>query len=243
MWTGLFLVLGLYESVVGLGLPSYISSCSRKDPNLNDCALKSARNSVHQFSLGDPERGLPPLDPLYVENMVVYVPNRNGFKVVFKDNYFTGLSSLTLQNLKFDMDKKIIAAQALVNLDVNNTYDLSGRILVIPIKSSGDSFIKLKNTLLNINFYYEDIEDADGKVHWKIFNHDVEYEVEKAVFRLENLLNDKNLGEQINKILNGLSQQIVDEVGPTICGSLMNAVVENLGILLEQVSFDELMPE
>lgn len=52
-----------------------------------------------------------------------------------------------------------------------------------------------ENTLLNINFYYEDIEDADGKVHWKIFNHDVEYEVEKAVFRLENLLNDKNLGK------------------------------------------------
>ncbi|KAF9420008.1 hypothetical protein HW555_003602, partial [Spodoptera exigua] len=129
---------------------SYISSCSRNDPNLNDCALKSARDSLHQFSQGDSERGLRPLDPLYVAEMTVYIPNKQGFKVTFKDNYFTGLSKLHLENLKFDLEKKMIIADALVTLDVKNTYDLSGRVLLIPVKSNGDSAIHLSDQINRI---------------------------------------------------------------------------------------------
>ncbi|CAH0683181.1 unnamed protein product [Spodoptera exigua] len=222
---------------------SYISSCSRNDPNLNDCALKSARDSLHQFSQGDSERGLRPLDPLYVAEMTVYIPNKQGFKVTFKDNYFTGLSKLHLENLKFDLEKKMIIADALVTLDVKNTYDLSGRVLLIPVKSNGDSAIHLKNTLLHIRFWYEHVEGADGKIYWKIYKHDIKYEVERASFRLENLLNDPTLGDQINRILNEMWREIVADVGPSICQSLSTAVVENLSVLLEQVPYDELLPE
>ncbi|XP_049872266.1 circadian clock-controlled protein daywake-like isoform X2 [Pectinophora gossypiella] len=228
---------------IAMELPSYIKSCSRNDPDLNECALKSARESLHQFSLGDPARELPALDPLYVEEMTVYVPNENGLKLTFKENYFHGLSVLQLNDLKFDLNKKIITADALVNLDVKNKYDLSGKILVIPIKSNGDSSIKLKNTVLHIRFWYEHVEGSDGKIHWKINKHDIKYEVEKAYFRLENLLGDKNVGDQVNKVLNDFWKEIVADVGPAICKSLSEAVVKNLSVLLEQVSYDELMPE
>ncbi|CAH1636533.1 unnamed protein product [Spodoptera littoralis] len=231
------------SSAFSMELPSYISSCSRNDPNLNDCALKSARDSLHQFSQGDAERGLQPLDPLYVAEMTVYIPNKQGFKVTFKDNYFTGLSKLHLENLKFDLENKMILTDALVTLDVKNTYDLSGKVLLIPVKSNGDSAIHLKNTLLHIRFWYEHVEGADGKIHWKIYKHDIKYEVEKASFRLENLLNDPTLGDQINRILNEMWREIVAEVGPSICQSLSTAVVENLSVLLEQVPYDELLPE
>ncbi|XP_030022759.2 circadian clock-controlled protein daywake [Manduca sexta] len=239
----LLFVLGTLSNVVSMSLPEYINSCSRNDPNLNECALKSARESIHRFSLGDPSRGLPPLDPLYVEKMIVYVPNESGFKVVFKDNNFTGLSDLKMEDLRFDLDKKLIIAEALVNLDVENTYELSGKVFIVPITSNGDSSIKLKNTMLHIKFWYEHVEGPDGNIHWKIYKHDIKYDVGRAIFRLENLLNDKNLGDQINRILNEMWRQIVADVGPTICRSLSSAVVENLGVLLSQVSYDELMPE
>lgn len=62
------------------------------------------RESLHQFSLGDTARGFHPLDPLYVEELVVYIPNKQGLKIVLKnnnkDNYFTGLSKLHMENLK-----------------------------------------------------------------------------------------------------------------------------------------------
>lgn len=50
-------------------------------------------------------------------------------------------------------------------------------------------------------------------------------------------------GDQINKLLNEMWREIVNEVGPSICHSLSSAVVESLAVLLEQVSFDELMPD
>lgn len=81
-------------------LADYINSCSRNDPDVNECALRSAKESIHQFSLGDPSRNLPPLDPVYVDQMTVYIPNENGLKLIFKDNYFRGLSGMTLENLK-----------------------------------------------------------------------------------------------------------------------------------------------
>ncbi|KAJ8723380.1 hypothetical protein PYW08_003292 [Mythimna loreyi] len=239
----LFLLLGLFSYAVAMGLPSFIASCSRNDPNLNECALKSARDSIHQFSLGDTERGLHPLDPLYVEQMTVYIPNKQGFKVVFKDNYFTGLSKMHMESLKFDLENKLITADALVTLNVKNTYELSGKLLLIPLNSNGDSNIHLKNTLLHIRFWYEHVEGPDGKIHWKIYKHDIKYEVEKASFRLENLLNDKNIGDQINKLLNEMWREIVADVGPSICQSLSAAVVENLSVLLGQVPYDELLPE
>ncbi|CAB3254672.1 unnamed protein product [Arctia plantaginis] len=237
------LLPGVLSFVMSMELPPYISSCSRNDPNLNDCALKSAKESLYQFSLGDTERGFHPLDPLYVEEMLVYIPNKQGLKIVFKDNYFTGLSKLHMESLKFNLEKKIITADALVTLNVKNNYELSGKLLMIPVDSKGDSFINLKNTLLHIRYWYEHVEGPDGKIHWKIYKHDIKYEVEKGSFGLDNLLNDKNLGDQINKLLNEMWREVVAEVGPSICHALGTAVVENLSVLLEQVSYDELMPE
>lgn len=51
--------------------------------------------------MGDPSRGLEPLDPLYVPIMTVYLPNENGLKLTFKENSFSGLSALRLDDLKW----------------------------------------------------------------------------------------------------------------------------------------------
>ncbi|KAG7298716.1 hypothetical protein JYU34_017123 [Plutella xylostella] len=237
------LCLSLVSCVLCIALPDYLKSCSRNDPNLNACALQVAQSSITRFAQGEESRGLVPLDPLFVPEMVVYVPNENGLKVRFLDNHFTGLSQLQMQDLKFDLNKKVITTDCLVNLEVLGRYDLSGKILVVPIKSNGDSTIRLKNTLLHIRFWYEHVAGPGGAVHWRIVKHDIKYEVEKATFRLENLLNDKNIGDQINRLLNEMWREIVSEVGPSISKSLVDAVVENIQVLLSQVSYDELMPE
>lgn len=52
-----------------------------------------------------------------------------------------------------------------------------------------------ENTKLHVKFWYDHVNGDDGKVHWKIRKHDIKYEVERAYFRLENLLGDKNIGK------------------------------------------------
>ncbi|XP_053604983.1 circadian clock-controlled protein daywake-like [Plodia interpunctella] len=243
MWRFTLLCLFLFDIIHSEKLPEYIKSCSRNDPNLNACALSSAKESIRRFSLGDPDRNLPPLDPLYVQEMTVFIPRKNGLKLVFSDNYFHGLADMDLLDLRFDLKKKIIAADALVNMDVNNNYDLSGRIMILPVKSNGGASIKLKNTTIHIRFWYEHVEAEDGKIHWKIYKHDIKYDVEKAVFRLENLLSEMGVGDQINIMINDLWREIVADVGPSICNSLSEAVVKNLAVLLDQVPYDDLMPD
>ncbi|CAK1555372.1 unnamed protein product [Leptosia nina] len=230
-------------SVSSLGLPDYIKSCSRNDPNLNICALKSANDSIHQFSLGDPERLMPSLDPLYVAEMRVHVPDKNGLRIVFKDNYFKGFSKLQLVDLRFDLDKKFIIADALVNLDVKNVYEISGKILLLPIRSSGDASIKLKNTLLHLQIWYEHVTKDDGQIHWNITKHSVKFEMERATFKLDNLFKDKAIGDQINKLINEMWREVVAEVGPSICEYLTSSVLNNLSILFKQVPYEQLMPE
>lgn len=94
-WEKLNFVLLLYFTA------EYIQACSRNDPHLNECALKSAKESLYQFSQGDQNRGLSPLDPIHVAEMTVFVPNENGLKLVFKKNDFTGLSAMQLESLKW----------------------------------------------------------------------------------------------------------------------------------------------
>ncbi|XP_041979970.1 protein takeout-like [Aricia agestis] len=243
MWLISFFLISYCSSVKTLALPEYIKSCYRNDPHLNDCALKSGRDSINLFAAGDPSRGLRPLDPLHIPEIIVHIPDKNGLKILFKDNDFKGLSHLYLSNIDFNLKKKIISAEGLVSLDVKNKYELSGKILLLPISSHGDSSIKLKNTTLNFRMWYEHVTKDDGKIYWSITRHDVKFSVEKAIFRLENLLGDKNIGDQINNVLNQMSQEVVADVGPSLCDDITTEVVKNIDILLNQVPFDELMPE
>lgn len=64
------------------------------------------------------------------------------------------------------------------------------------------------NTLLHIRYWYEHVAGPDGKVHWKIYKHDIKYEVEKGSFRLDNLLNDKNFSMNLNYSILNIQEKI-----------------------------------
>lgn len=75
------------------------------------------------------------------------------------------------------------------------------RLTILNYLSYISALFFVGNTLLHMKFWYEHVETDDGIVHWKIIKHDIKYEVEKAMFRLENLLNDKTLGKFDNIFL------------------------------------------
>lgn len=49
-----------------------------------------------------------------------------------------------LKCFRFDLQKKQVVAEAIVNLDVKSKYELSGKIMMISVKSNGDASIKLR---------------------------------------------------------------------------------------------------
>lgn len=51
---------------------------------------------------------------------------------------------------RFDLENKVIIADALVTLNVKNTYDLTGKLLIIPVDSKGDSNIHLSKCKIAI---------------------------------------------------------------------------------------------
>lgn len=61
-------------------------------------------------------------------------------------------------------------------------------------------FYFTEKTDLKVKMWYEHVTGPDGKIHWNITKHDIKYELEKAIFRLENLLGDKQIGESIIQI-------------------------------------------
>ncbi|KAJ0183220.1 hypothetical protein K1T71_001196 [Dendrolimus kikuchii] len=235
MWHCL-LLLATLNCVISVDMPKYMRACSRTDRHLNACALKSARAAIRQFSLGDPSKGLPPLDPLYVAQMTAFVPNQQGFKIVFKGNNFTGLSEMFLEDLSFLLDCVVDYISLLIIINSNLL------IIILEIGINDTLFIYGRFLYITIYSLWIKIGD-DGQIYWKIYDQDVTYEVEKATFRLENLLYDKSLGEQINRLINKMSQEIVNDVGPYICKSLSTAVADNIGIFLAQVPYDILMPQ
>lgn len=54
---------------------------------------------------------------------------------------------------RFNLEKKVIFVDALVNLDVKNMYELSGKILIVPVRSNGDASIKLSEYELYIAMF------------------------------------------------------------------------------------------
>nr|CAD7449993.1 unnamed protein product [Timema bartmani] len=69
-FAGLF-ILSIVNLGQSLSLPYYLKGCSRNDPNINECALKSGREGLNNVLNGDKKYRIPNYKPLRITQIVV----------------------------------------------------------------------------------------------------------------------------------------------------------------------------
>ncbi|CAH0553014.1 unnamed protein product [Brassicogethes aeneus] len=231
-------IVGYLYAVYALPPPSYLTPCSLSDPKFNECALKSGKAGMTMIIQGDKKYNLPSLNPFKLD----YVETEAGFmKIKLYKPELHGATKTELKEVYYDPKTKRMGLSVLFNEEsLVGNYDISGKILILPIEGNGD----LNITVYNAIFTYEfDLikEMKNGVEYAGLKNDKLDMNLDKIYINLDNLFNgDKLLGDNINKFLNENWKDALNEAGAPIIEVLKSICFNVLSTLFLKVPFNEL---
>ncbi|KAK9497011.1 hypothetical protein O3M35_012805 [Rhynocoris fuscipes] len=167
---------------------------------------------------GIPELRIPSLNPMVVPKVSV----KQGSGPVSLDSTFTdlkinGITDYTIENVRADLDKYQIDFDAKLPYMYNvGDYKIEGKILVLPISGSGDSWsnytdVTIKATLKGSK------EVKQNKNYFKVDRFDFDLNVGKAIIHFNNLFNgNKELGDAMNKFMSENWEAVYKELKPVV---------------------------
>ncbi|XP_066156121.1 protein takeout-like [Euwallacea fornicatus] len=197
-------------------LPNYISPCKIDDPDLSKCALSHAKQAMPTILKGDPAYKVRNLDPFHLEEANIS-PNKD-LSLILTNVDFSGMDHLELLDMNFDLKKKHISAKIHADLlTITGKYDVSGQILVVPIKGNGPLKLDFEDCNFVYSFDYDVITQEDGNQYMSNIRPNIEAEIGNARYRLDNLFDgNKELGDNVNKVLNENSKEVLGEFGVVV---------------------------
>ncbi|XP_071439964.1 protein takeout-like [Hetaerina americana] len=242
------LLLALVSPIpaAGASLPSYISVCKRNDPNLNECFLKSALETLPNIINGDKSLKIPNLDPFRIESMTIGEDaNSNvGLELLFKNIDMIGLKNTVIKDAKIDLDKLRLEFEMLVpSLKVEGPYEVNGKILVLPITGKGQSDITLENVKAKWFVTGKLVGKTPETQRLQVDSAKVDIDPENMIIHLDGLFGgDKTLSDNMNLFLNENWKDVLGELKPGVNEALAQIVSLIGNQVVSSVPYNQLLP-
>ncbi|GLG92741.1 Circadian clock-controlled protein [Gryllus bimaculatus] len=193
----------------------YIKPCNRTDPKIEDCIRSSFNHLRPYLQKGIPELQLPPLEPMRVDNLAM--ENGNGavrVRAVFSDVDVRGASNYTVEGVKADVSAyRIEMTLGLPRIETAGRYEVSGNVLLFPVRSRGDFWAAFHNVTAVARIQGREIVNNGTNV-MKVERLTVDFTLGKARFRVRDQLNANNvlatlsIGRHFKSFLNGAFTQV-----------------------------------
>lgn len=211
-------LLGALTSEGKLPLLAGLNRCSIKLPpdQLNACMTKSGNDGIPILSKGNREYKLPSLDPMKIDKIVVdQSVGSVGLNLILIDAVATGFKDTMMKNVNFDLASKTVTYEAFIpRLEILSTYNMSGRILLLPISGQGKCNMTLDNVNEKYVYEYKFVKDKDGEYYLIPQPHkSFDLTTTRMYLHFDNLFNgDKLLGDNTNNFLNENWAEVLDSV-------------------------------
>ncbi|XP_049774148.1 uncharacterized protein LOC126161990 [Schistocerca cancellata] len=123
-------------------LPSWFKTCSRNDPNLNECIRQMIMETVRKSKDGIPELGAPATEPFLVREMLLeYQQGDVEGKVLIKNSLAHGLSDVIVKDVRMNLNDggkfRFEADVIFKRLLLEGEYKGQGKIITFPIDGKG----------------------------------------------------------------------------------------------------------
>ncbi|CAH0719904.1 unnamed protein product, partial [Brenthis ino] len=214
---------------------SFIKPCKADD---NACLLSSSQGAVPYMAAGIPELGIPPSDPLYINE--VRSDDRN-LKLGFRNVKVVGISKAKIISISRDVKEHTIKLVIETPLSGTGQYDLDGHILILHATGNGDFDISTEKAIINIVCRLKTIEKG-GKKYWKITGYDYNYDLVKKVYiKLHNLFGgDEKKAKPFHELLDRSWKEIVYEIGGPMLKDMAAQFLEHVKKFLLVVPVNEI---
>ncbi|KAL1137935.1 hypothetical protein AAG570_009630, partial [Ranatra chinensis] len=224
---------------------SYITPCSRNDPDLENCVVRNGQKAIPYFVNGDPKYRVPRLDPFFVPELSVSQGNRQlGLRLTLRDTETFGLRNATFTRAKLDLK----AGEArwdfkIPRIEILGQYSVSGQILILPVFGNGLANITL--TMLELGYKHSwGLVQRKGKEYMEFTEGEIIFKTGRTYFDLQNLFNgDKLLGENMNMFLNQHWEEVIKELGPVVAEAVSKIFSLMLSNIAQLVPYSEIYPD
>ncbi|XP_062138698.1 circadian clock-controlled protein daywake-like [Drosophila sulfurigaster albostrigata] len=240
----LLLLLGV-SSTRALELPSPLQRCQPED---QDCLIAQVQSYFQHFSQGIPELKVPSLDPL--ELGVVRALNNDpsgalSFNLVLTNTSLHLLSKAQLTSIKGftrDLSKplKLTWILSAKNLEVHATYDVKGKIIMLPIVSKGHVVIRLNDVQTKSRVSAVPEKRDDGKYYLKLTEHKSVSKVGSGNFSMSNSTNiNPALADSMLSVLNNDWEALSADIQPRITEAYDRSIKRIIESLWNAVPYDD----
>ncbi|GJQ73663.1 hypothetical protein Trydic_g14002 [Trypoxylus dichotomus] len=181
----------------GLELPSYLTKCSKSDPNLGKCFKEKANVAIPIIAKGDPDFGIPSASPLKLPTAEI-----NTINLTLYNAFTDDIKNVEITKAVLDFKNGKAAFSAFVKvfsaLAENYTF-ASGEVLGVPVSGHGKFQITSEGATID---YKGDIRlyEKDGETYMELVNSSAVSNVDRSNYYFENLKSPEK--SDVNQFIN-----------------------------------------
>ncbi|XP_004929462.1 circadian clock-controlled protein-like [Bombyx mandarina] len=217
--------------------PDFVKTCLKSDPEFDDCSRDAVQKLFDALGPGLPEIGMPPLDPLNIPKIrILQGEGPVNVNAALDNVTVTGFGKTEV--LMSQVDSKTYDFYTKVRVPkirIEGTYDLKGKILVIPLVGRGKCWFEPSNMTIDI---VSDIKlyEKDGFVFFNVTAAHVKYSIGGLKLRMNNLFDGiQSLEESTNAYLNENWRPVSESLRP-----ILSKTIEDILLGFTQTLFHNL---
>lgn len=215
--------------------------CSREDPNVDHCLLRSFNNLAEYLKNGAPEFDFGESEPIVIDELSIALGGGpDGYKATFKDIHATGVSNMTITNVRSDLETHQFQLTMFgPHISARAKYRSSGILLLVRASGGGDYWGEYDGVKAKVYFRGAPYE-RDGKTYLKLQQLKLDFSVKDIQMGVENLHNGNAvLQAALNLFINTNAQELLKEMKPELKRDLAEKMSRFLDRILSQVPYDE----
>ncbi|XP_023954809.2 uncharacterized protein LOC112058318 [Bicyclus anynana] len=198
--------------------PSFIRTCFKGDPEFDDCSKDAVQNLFNALGPGLPEIDLPSLDPLNIPQIRILQGDGPVNVNAALDNVVVtgfGKTEVLLSQVDgrtYDFYTKVRVPK----IRIEGTYDLRGKILLIPLVGSGLCWFEPSNMTIDIVSSVK-LYEKSGLPFFNVTQCHVKYNIGGLKLHMSNLFDGiSSLEESTNAYLNANWRPVSESLRPIL---------------------------
>ncbi|VVC25554.1 Haemolymph juvenile hormone binding [Cinara cedri] len=200
-------------------LPQGFIQCKKSDPKFDECLTNAFQKSIPHLAKGIPSLTMYKLDPFRISELQIdQGEGPVSIKLNFKELDIHNLRNLHVKKVHYDPVNfnADLEFQISIPITLDGDYDITGKVLVLPIVGKGKSKIDIFMSNITAKVQFKPIV-KNGNTYLDMTKFDWKFVVKNMNIKLTNLFNgDKALGDNMNLFLNENWRDVLNELLPSI---------------------------
>ncbi|XP_045505827.1 protein takeout [Colias croceus] len=219
--------------------------CSKQDPNVDACLLRSFNNLLDYLKSGAPDFGLEESDEIVIDELSIALGGGpDGYRATFKDIHATGVNNMTITNVRSDLETHQFQLTMFgPHISAKARYRSSGVLLLVRASGGGDYWGEYDGVKAKVYFRGSPYT-RNGRTYLKLQQLKLDFSVKGIQMGVENLDNSNSvLQAALNLFINTNAQELLKEMKPALKRDLAEKMSRFLDRILAKIPYDDWINE